>query len=221
MRKWMWLAIVSLLMVGGCHTAETPAPDPDSIGWINLFDGQSLAGWKVNEKPDSFVVADGAIVAKNGPSHLFYVGPTGDAYFKDFEFAADVMAEPHANSGIYFHTKYQDTGWPYSGYECQVNNTHSDWRKTGGLYGVQDIRQETIQEIPLKDNEWFHYYIKVQDKHIIIKINGRTLIDYVEPENVNYPQFPGRKIGGGTFALQGHDPDSVTHYKNIKVRPLP
>jgi hypothetical protein len=40
------------------------------------------------------------------------------------------MTQPICNSGVYFHTVYQDTGWPDRGFEVQINNTQpSDIRR--------------------------------------------------------------------------------------------
>ena len=188
---------------------------PDD-GWISLFDGQTLGGWKASENPSTFSVQDGMIVANGPRSHLFYEGPIENADFKNFEFKADIMTKPRANSGIFFHTEYQETGWPNKGYEVQVNNSHSDWRRTGGLYDVVDVR-----ESPAKDDQWFTEHIIVQGKHIIIKVNGQTTVDFTEPEDFVHGTFPNRKISSGTFAIQAHDPGSVAYYKNIMVKPLP
>ena len=186
-------------------------------GWKSLFDGKTLNGGKASENKDSFSVKGGMIMANGPRSHLFYVGPFENAEFKNFELKADIMTKPGANSGIYFHTEYQETGWPNKGYEVQVNNTHSDWRKTGGLYAVEDVN-----ESPAKDDEWFTEHIIVRDKHIIVKVNGKTTVDWTEPEGWEPPSgMSGRRISSGTFALQGHDPKSVVYYKNIMVRPLP
>jgi hypothetical protein len=46
--------------------------------WIPLQDGKSLAGWKAAERPESWVVEDGAFVARGDRSHLFYVGKVGN-----------------------------------------------------------------------------------------------------------------------------------------------
>ncbi|MBN2314983.1 MAG: DUF1080 domain-containing protein, partial [Sedimentisphaerales bacterium] len=91
-------------------------------GWISLFDGKSFNGWKVHENKDTFSIRDGMIVVDGPRGHLFYVGPVNNANFKNFELKVDVMTKPNANSGIYFHTEYQDSGWPAKGYEVQVNN---------------------------------------------------------------------------------------------------
>ena len=113
------------------------------------------------------------------------------------------------------HTIYQETGWPATGYEVQVNNTHSDKRKTGGLYAIDDNPD------PFPDNEGFTLTIKVQGKHIITKVNWKVITDYVEPDDpVREEGYQGRLLTSGTIALQGHDPDSEVYYRKIKIRPL-
>jgi hypothetical protein len=156
-------------------------------------------------------------VANGETAHLFYDGDVQSHNFKNFEFKADVMTTPGSNSGIYFHTTYQESGWPAKGYEVQVNNSHTDWRRTGGLYAIDDVK-----EVFVKDNEWFTEYIKVEGKRVIIKLNDKTVVDYTEPENVERPKgMEGRVLSSGTFALQGHDPKSKVYFKNIMVKPLP
>lgn len=201
-----------------CSLAFSTAQSSSSgDGWIALFDGKSLDGWKASENPGTFRVEDGRIVVHGPRSHLYYVGPVENHDFKNFEFEAEVMTEPGANSGIYFHTKYQETGWPAVGYEAQVNNTHTDTRKTAGLYAIEDV-----YEAPAKDKEWFTYTIRVEGKRILTKINGETLVDYTEPANPERPENMARRLlSSGTFALQGHDPNSIVYYRNIRVRPLP
>lgn len=200
--------------LAGCCPMNMCGKSCKLCGWESLFNGKNLDGWKASENPDTFSVEDGILIVHGERSHLFYVGPVNDASFKNFEFKAQVKTMPKANSGIYFHTEYQETGWPNKGYECQVNTTHKDRKKTGGLYAVSDV----IDDAPSTDGEWFDYYIKVVDKHIVIKINGETTVDWTEPDDWDRG---GRKISAGTFALQGHDPGSIVHYKNIMVKPLP
>lgn len=184
--------------------------------WISLFDGKTLNGWKVGDNAATFSVENGAIVAHGNTAHLFYDGPVQNHTFKNFEFRAKVMTTPGSNSGIYFHTAYQQGGWPARGYEVQVNNSHTDWRRTGSLYAVEDVK-----EVLVKDNVWFTEYIKVEGKHVIIKVNDKTVVDYTEPDNVQRPDnMKGRIISSGTFALQGHDPNSKVYFKDIEVKPL-
>ena len=108
--------------------------------WVSLFDGKTLNDWKVGDNASTFSVDSGMIKVNGNTAHLFYEGAVNDHRFKNFEFKADVMTRPHSNSGIYFHTAFQQGGWPQVGYEVQVNNSHTDWRRTGSLYGIEDER---------------------------------------------------------------------------------
>jgi 3-keto-disaccharide hydrolase len=211
MKKAICLAVAGWCLMLAAATADEASGD----GWVSLFDGKSLEGWKANENPGTFSVKDGEIVAHGPRSHLFYVGPVENHDFKNFHFKTDVMTLPQSNSGIYFHSEYQEGGWPAKGYEVQVNNTHRDPKKTGGLYGVKDNF-----EAPAEDGKWFTEEIIVRGKHIVVKVDGKTITDFTEPENFQAPGFPGRKVDHGTFALQGHDPVSEVHYKNLLVKPL-
>lgn len=212
------IAFLTLMTVVGlavAHAADKAA------GWTSMFNGKDLSGWKSNnEKPDVFTVENGELKVSGGRCHLFY-GANGDAVFKNFEFKAKVKTTKGSNSGIYIHTAYEEKNWPSKGYECQVNSTHTDIKKTGGLYAVQDV----LNDAPSKDDVWFDYYIKVEGKHIVIKIDGKTTVDWTEPADwdpaKSLKNMPGRKLSSGTIALQGHDPKSTTYYKDLQIRVLP
>ncbi len=181
--------------------------------WTALFDGKSLDGWKVGENANSIRVENGAIVVHGPRAHAYYDGEIANHDFRNFEFQAEVMTTPGSNSGIYFHTAYQDTGWPEKGYEVQVNNSQEDWRRTGSLYNILDVKETYVQ-----DNEWYTEYIKVEGKRVIVKINDLVVVDYTEPVTPLRDEGSLRMIGSGTFALQAHDPGSKVYFKNIKVR---
>src|SRR4051812_8246801 len=111
---------------GGAQVPNTLTAAERSAGWQLLFNGVSLDGWKASDKPGTFSVANGQIVVRGPTSHLFYLGPVQHHDFTDFELRLDVMTYPGANSGVYFHTEWQEKGWPEKGYEVQVNNSHAD-----------------------------------------------------------------------------------------------
>ena len=194
------------LALAACSRAMNATQSAD---WIPLFDGQSLTGWHASENPATFTVANGEIVVHGPRAHLLYDGPVRNHEFKDFELKVDVLTKPGANSGVYVRTAYQDTGFPSKGYEVQVNNSHSDWRRTGSLYAVQDVREAG------RDNEWFTIHTIVRGRRVQVMIDGRQVVDYTEPDSAR------TRLTGGTIALQGHDPASEVHYRNIMIRPLP
>jgi hypothetical protein len=215
------MRIVALSFAAALFAAPLVAADkaPDADGFVTIFDGKSLDGWKkATENEGSIQLKEGAIVANGPRCHLFYVGD--EKPFKNFHFVCEVMTKPNSNGGIYFHSKYQETNWPAQGHECQVNNTFErDPQKTGGVYKVAKVL-----EAPAKDNEWFKYEIIVQGKHVVVEINDKVTADYTEnPEELAKDRSiePGRRVGEGTFALQAHDPNSTVLYRNIRVKRLP
>ena len=191
---------------------------------VSMFNGKDLTGWKINENPDSWSVVDGAIKSNGERSHLFYVGTDehGDTAeslaepFRDFVFTCQVKTEPNSSAGIYFHTRYQDKGWPAGGFEAQVNNSYEkDPKKTGSLYAVVNVL-----EAPAEDDEWFPYEIRVEGNHVQITCNGQQVVDYYQPQGASPGGGFDRVLGAGTFALQAHDPGSVVYFKDLKVTRL-
>lgn len=211
MKRYTWLLLAVVAITAGFNTAVAQKK------WVSMFDGKTLKGWKVGENASTFSVENGAIMVFGPKAHLFYVGETGHQDFKNFEFETRVMTTPGSNSGIYFHTEYQEKGWPDKGFEVQVNNSHGDWKRTGSLYDVKEIKEKLAD-----DNVWYTQSIRVVGKHVTIKVNGKTVLEYTEPEGATAPEgHPGRVISSGTFALQGHDPKSKVYFKDLKVRKLP
>ena len=213
----------SFIFISLLFLSSTAFAQPSEEDWINMFDGQTLNNWTAAENPETFSVEDGMIVVDGPRAHLFYNGPVNDSInpadwegptnFDDFVFQADIMTTPGSNSGIFFHTQYQEEGWPAHGYEAQVNNSFdADPRRTASLYNVDDNT-----EITFPDDEWFTMTIRVEGRHITIMVDDKVITDYTEPQDVDRGT---NVLSSGTFALQGHDPDSKVFFKNIKVKPL-
>jgi hypothetical protein len=215
------LPICLIVLLAGCASpkeqkagasAGTPSAKADEQGFVPIFDG-TWTNWRVSENPAAWTITDGAFRANGDRSHLYYYGPL--APFKDFELKVDVMSEPGSNGGIYIHTKYQDQGWPWGGYEIQVNNTHGDWRKTGSVYAVQDVKESAAV-----DNKWWTQHIVVKGNNIKVYIDGKLVNDFTEEAGRQPGKDFERKLNAGTIAFQAHDPKSVVYYKNVRVKKL-
>lgn len=226
-----------LFLLGGlCAIGSLSAGD----GFTSIFDGKSLAGWKPNEEnPAGFSVeANGDLKVSGKRGHIFYVGKDGDAAFRNFELKLKAKTTKGSNSGVYFATEYQKNGWPSKGYEAQVNSTQKDQKRSGSLYGVvnlwvdSELKQEPfvemkggavnmhIKEAVTKDDEWFDYHIIVNGSKITLKINGKTTVEFIEPDGWAETKTGkgGRKLGKGTIAFQAHDPASTVFYKDIQLK---
>jgi len=206
--------VFSLAAVCICLSNYPSAAADSEEGFKPLMDGKTFNGWKkAEEHPDTWKIEDGAFVAHGDRCHLFYVGD--EKPFKNFDLKVEVMTEPVSNGGIYFHTRYQPRGWPVGGFECQVNNTHGDWKKTGSLYDVANIAQSAAQ-----DKKWWTQEIIVKGNSVTVMIDGKVVLEYKEPPGAQPGKDFQRKLAEGTFALQGHDPGSTIRYRNIRVKRL-
>ncbi len=205
------LIVLWLLLSWGCAGQSEVTGE-----WISLFDGETLDGWTASENRETFRVEDGLIVTHGPRSHLFYTGRVAEHDFKNFELEVEILTTPGSNSGLYFHTRFQQEGWPARGYEAQVNNSHTDPLRTGSLYGIEDVLEQKV-----RDNEWFVEKVTVRDRRIIIQVNRETVVDHTEPEDPQRPaKMGGRLLSSGTIALQGHDPKSKVFYRAVRIKLL-
>jgi len=191
--------------------------------WISLFNGKDLSGWTAVENAASFRVENGQIVCRGPRAHLFYTGNPQKGIFRNFELKAMVMTKPGSNSGVFIHTKEQEKGWPLKGYEVQINNSYkgtgdfTELKKTGSLYGIRNVYYQTA-----KDDEWFELYVRVVENHVEIMVNGNKVVDYIQPDDPYRPKNDQYKVfDRGQIALQAHDKNSTTFFKDIQIKLLP
>lgn len=184
-------------------TAWVVADDKkDDSGWVQLFNGKDLTGWKTfPEGTGEWKVEDGAIVGSGPASHLF--SERGD--YENFHFLMEAKIADKANSGQYFRTQF-GKGFP-KGYEAQINSTHKDPVKTGSLYNFVKVFDMLV-----KPDEWFTQEVIADGNHIIIKVNGKTTVDFVDEKNTHKK---------GHFAIQQHDPGSKVWVRKVAVKELP
>jgi hypothetical protein len=197
-----------------------PAPAADdaksgATGFVALFNGSDLTGWKTHpdDKETKWEVKDGAIVGTGKAGHLY---SERDDY-QNFVYRMEAKINDHGNSGQYFRAKYAK-GFP-PGYEAQINSTHRDPIKTGSLYPAfnrqltpEERSKIVVTEMLVKPDEWFTQEVTANGNHIIIKVNGKQTVDFVDGNNT-YTK--------GHFAIQQHDPGTVITVRKVEVKELP
>jgi len=188
---------ISLILLSLASASLLSAEDN---GWISMFDGKTLTGWKANQHPDSWTAKDGMIVGDGEASHLFWMA----RQCENCEFKADVKISDGGNSGMYFRTAF-GPGFPH-GYEVQVNSTHKDPVRTGSLYNFVKIYKQLVPP-----DTWFNQLVIARGNHIIIEVNHKKVVDFVDEKNT---------YTSGYLALQQHNKGSVVMYKNLMMKPL-
>jgi hypothetical protein len=207
----------ALLLAFQSIIAQKPIFSTTKQDWNELINGDNFNEWSsASENKENWKSGDGMFISEGKRSHLFYNGPELQGGFKNFEIEVEVKTHRLANSGIYFHSEYQESGWPQKGIEIQVNNTHVgegeyiELKKMGSLYGYRNVYKKLFD-----DNVWHKISARVTNNRVEIWYNDVKTVDYIQPSN-----HKGRKLSSGTFALQGHDPLSKIQYKSFKVRRL-
>lgn len=208
-------ALFVLAFNPACVNSDSQQKQPDE--WIELINGKDFTGWKASENTSTWsVTPEGFFQAVGKRSHLFYEGEYLKEGFKNFELEVQVKTFKLANSGIYFHTKYQETGWPSNGMEIQVNNSHIgegdyvELKKMASLYGIRNVYKAFGN-----DGEWMTVKARVESDWVQVWVDSVKTVDYVQPANAM------KLLSKGTFCLQGHDSLSKMQYRSFKVRRLP
>jgi hypothetical protein len=204
MNRSVAFAIITWASLGLTPSTSLQAQEKSASDekWVSLFDGKTLGGWTIADgTTGTWKVEDGAIHGSGPVSHLF--SPRGD--YKNFKYKAEVKIADKANSGMYFRTK-KGPNFP-DGYEAQVNSTHGDPVKTGSLYNHVKVFEKLVPP-----DTWFTQEIEAVGNHIIIKVNGKTTVDYIDKNN---------SFTTGHFAFQQHDPGSQVWIRKIEVMELP
>ncbi|OWK44352.1 3-keto-disaccharide hydrolase [Fimbriiglobus ruber] len=210
-------------------------------GWIQLFNGKDLTGWKIPNPPSGHFKEviekkndEGKVIAfvgveKNGGKEvpLWRVedgtiiggGPSSHIFtesgdYDNFHYRVEAKINDHGNSGQYFRTKF-GPGFP-AGYETQINATHGDPIKTGSIYPAGSLGKYkkdivVLNTAPHKPDEFFTQEVIADGPHITVIVNGKQTIDWTDPDST-YTK--------GHFALQGHDPGSVMTFKKVEYKPI-
>jgi len=187
-----------------------------SEGFVQLFNGKDLTGWKTHpdDKDCKWEVQDGAITASGkSAGHLW--SERGD--YENFVFRIEAKINDVGNSGQYFRAKFQKS-FPTT-YEAQINVGHRDPIKTGSLYPAFNRRLSAeakdkllVKKAPHNADEWFTQEITADGNHIVIKVNGKTTVDFIDDSKASMK---------GHFAIQYHDPTCKVMVRKAEVKELP
>ena len=203
--KNVFAVIAVMMSLGLCALAQAPK----ERGWVALFNGKDLTGWK-NNGQEKWVVENGTIYCESTANKYGYL--TTEKTYKDFDLRLKFRGEAEGNSGVFLHAKITgmnpETGPDIQGMQVEVDP--SVGKHTGGLYesGGREwvVMPSAESEKALKPGQWNELEAKVQDHHIATYLNGVKISDFEDPK----PTFTEGVIGlqihtGGGVKMRGKD----------------
>jgi hypothetical protein len=205
-RRSLEQALLALCLVGfivGCTTPNRELNQLSSgereAGWVCLFDGKSLAGWAPRDQA-RWTVKDRAIVYRSG-SGTGFLCTTGSYY--NFELKVDFWVDEVANSGVFLRCPQVGPIGATNAYEVNIYDAHPKW-PTGSINEVA-VRTGDTRSI----GRWNQYHITARGDHLVVRLNGRIIVDVHD----------GREKSG-PIGLQQFRGTGMVRFRNLKLKPL-
>jgi len=232
-----------ILGAGLSGLPAAPADDKSADGWIPLFNGKDLSGWKTHDNPNpgaySKVIAktneEGKVIQYAGVTKdekeiplwtvkeglLVGSGPHSHLFtekddYTDFHYRVEAKINDKGNSGQYFRTE-MGPGFP-KGYEAQINATGGDAIKTGSLYPDGRTKLGDFKKDITVMNKAAHKPDEFFTQEVIAE--GNHIQIFVNGNKTVDFTDPNKTFMKGRFALQGHDPGTVVTFKKVEYKPL-
>lgn len=215
-------------------SVATEPPADEEKGWIILFDGSSLEGWRgFNQEtlPENWVLEDGTLKSLGTGGDIGGDIVYGARAFEEFELSLEWKISEGGNSGIFYHVQegeqykapyenapeYQlidDIGFP---------EKLEDWQQVGADYAMYPADPE--KKIVKKAGEWNSSRIVFTKEKAEYWLNGQKVVEFVPWSDDwnrrrnsgkwdDYPDYG--KARTGLIGLQDHG--SVIWFRNIKTR---
>ena len=225
--------LVSVLLVCVAMVSAQEAPDNNltadekEAGWLLLFNGKDLSGWKADTgAPSKTPVQDGAINPHGSGAYMLVY----DKYYGDFILSLDFKISAGCNSGVFVRTfplksvQGHDVGW--NGLEVAIDDTTANgYTDTGAIYDLVAPTKNAMKPA----GEWNHLVITCNRNLITVDLNNETvtnmnLDDFKEPKRRPDGSEHGFEKAWYTHSRKGHiglqDHGSDCWFKNIKLLPM-
>lgn len=173
--------------------------DELSVGWIRLFDGQSLMGWR-NSNNANWRVEDGVLVANSGDAGLLCTS----VRFSDFELMLEYKGTDKTNSGVFLRSPLIPTDPAKDCFELNIAPPDNPF-PTGSLVGRVKVSDQVDEP---GSGEWHSLHAMVDREHVQAWVNGQLSADYMDTTG----------LAAGFIGLQFRE--GTIRFRNVKVRPI-
>jgi hypothetical protein len=165
-------------------------------GWISLFDGQTLFGWKAGSKAE-WRVEDGVIVVSSGEKGLLYT----TTQFGNYVLRVEFRSEEGTNSGIFLHTPPQPQDPSADCYELNIAEADNP-------FPTASLVQRKKAEVAAPSGQWHSFEVTVDGDRVAVKLNDQQVLDYTDPKPLRRGHI-GLQLNSGKVA-----------FRNIRLKPL-
>ena len=170
-----------------------------AMGWIRLFDGQSLTGWRDAGKAD-WRVENGEILANSGDPGLLVT----EVRFGDYELELEYLGDENTISGVFLRTPDQPTDPKVDCYELNIAPPDNPF-PTGSLVGR--IKASEQVDAP-ESGQWHTLHVLVDQTHVQAWLDGEQTVDYQDDTG----------LVAGKIGLQFRE--GAIRFRNIRLRPI-
>jgi len=179
----------------------TPGLTADEVaaGWLSLFDGKTLYGWK-SESAVDWQVVDGEIRASGGLVGLLRT----TSQFGDYQLRLEFRAEPETNSGVFLRTSPQPRDPASDCYELNIAPPDNPF-PTGSFVGRLKSNAEPARHAA---HEWHQVEVLAEGAHFVVTIDGRQVLDFTD----------SKPLGRGYIGLQFNQ--GAIAFRKIALLPL-
>jgi len=185
----------------------------------SLFNGKDLSGWtKIGLKKDVWSVENGQIIMQGEGGG--WLGSNEE--YSDFEFQMEFQLSSDSNSGIYLRAPADTSHISRTGMEIQLlDDFHpkyakvQPWQRTGSIYHVAAAKTGFLKPV----GEWNTIAIQVVGPHVVIKLNGETVVDdLIDKHPELNKEHTGLARKSGRIGLQSHN--GRVAFRNIQMKRL-
>ncbi len=207
-RRRRWTGSFTLLLAAAlvvpALAAAAVAAEPNSLapeeladGWISLFDGETLFGWRPAGKVD-WKVADGVLTATEGEQSLLYT----TSQFGNYVLKVDFRSAAGTNSGVFLRTPPRPKNPAADCYELNIADSADSDYPSGSLVNRQRVTGDHDSA------DWQTFEVTADGPRFVVKLDGQTVLECRDT----------KPLGRGYIGLQFRQ--GKIEFRNVKLKPL-
>ena len=193
---------------------KSQSPADDKTGWVSLFNGKDLAGWKTHaSQPGNWRVENGVLIGcSRTTSHLY----TERDDLHDFHLRVETRVHAGGNGGVFFRSPYGPTWpektptWPMA-YEAKINCTQRDRNGTGTLLAGGWVASQ-VPKPRVAPGTWFTLELIVQGDRVAVKVDGKVTAEVL---------CDAQKFPQGHLVLHDLGWGPTIEFRKVEFMPLP